>query len=396
MNDAHPPLISIQITNTLIERIRDGHYTPEDHFPSEAELCKEFKVSRGTVRTVLAALVAKDLLVKKIGIGSFVVPDAQIKLTGLPEIDLKVCMIMSGLMSDGGWNTQAYRGLDKLKSEGLHTTISEMVSPSNAVALGAEYAQAGYDLIIGHGWEFGDPFVELAPRYPEQKFFVTADRLAGNIPSNLQFFHPQTSYSGYMAGALAALVSKNHVVGFVGGGDTPIQKGISIAFQQAVEETVPGTKAITIITGDFNDVLKGRLAATKLIKEGADIIWHSADLTGLGVISGGIEGGARIIGSYSDQTSMAYSSFLSSISWDLDFVVYDRGQAVLNDTFEGGCNWEPPFSDVFYFSAGGKDTPFVNVNVPSKAQHQMEVILEGLRNGTIKVRGNESLGQTCK
>ena len=396
MDDAPPPLISFQIINILIERIRDGYYTPEDHFPSEAELCKEFHVSRPTIRTALAALVAKDLLIKKMGIGSFLVPDAPLKLAGVPQVDLKVCMIMSGLMSDGGWNTKAYRGMDKLKSEGFHTATTEMVSPSNVVTVGAEYAEAGYDLIIGHGWEFGNPFVGLAPRYPTQNFFVTADRLSGYIPPNLQFFHPQTNYSGYMAGALAALVSKSHVIGFVGGGNNPIQQGISTTFQQAAEEIVPGTQALTIMTGDYNNVRKGRLAVAELIKKGADIIWHSADLTGLGVISGGIEGGAHVIGSYSDQTSIAYSSFLSSICWDLDFVVYNRGHAVLNGTFEGGCNWKPSFSDVFYFSAGGKETPFVNLNVPLKVQHQMEVILKGLRDGTIKVKASTLSDKICE
>jgi basic membrane protein A and related proteins len=385
MPNARSLPISEHLTDTLIERIRADYYPLDVHFPSESELCKEFKVSRATVRTALAALVAKGLLFKRAGIGSFLVPEARSILNVPPKIDFKVAMLMSGLMTDGGWNTQAYNGLDRLKSEGFQVAFSEMVTPFDFDKAIRQFAGDGIDLVIGHGWEFGESINQLAENYPQTKFFVTADWMSENIPPNTQFFHPPSRYSGYMAGALAALVSKTHVIGFVGGFDNPIQRSLGVAFQQAAQDAVPGTNALINITGDFNDVRKGRLAAASLIKNGADVVWHSADLTGLGAISGAVEGGAKVIGCYSDQTSMAYSSFLSSIYWDLEYVICNRAYAALDGSFEGGTNWEPTFSDIYYFSAGGKDTPFVNINVPMKVQFQMQDILNRLKDGSIKV-----------
>jgi basic membrane protein A and related proteins len=385
LDNAYPPPISVQLTDTLITRIRDDYYSVDEHFPSESELCKEFKVSRATVRTVLAALVAKGLLIKRAGVGSFLVPGAKSKIGTSPKIDIKIALVMSGIMTDGGWNTEAYRGLDKLKAEGFQTGFSEMVPPKDIGTALKKYADDGYDLVIGHGWGFREIFVEQAPKYPDLNIFVTADWMHENIPDNLQFFHPPFRYSGYLAGALASLVSKSHVIGVVGGANNQAQRNFGQAFQQAAQETVPGTNALVDITGDYNDVRKGRLAATSLVESGADVIWHSADLTGLGVISAAIEGGAYVIGCYSDQTSMAYSSFLTSITWDLGYVIYNRAQAVRDGSFEGGFNWEPPFSDIVYFSAGGREMPYVNSNVSPEVQKKMESILEDLKNGSILV-----------
>ena len=386
-SSGHLP-ISEHLTLTLIERISAGFYPLDAQFPSESELCKEFEVSRATVRTALAALVAKGLLVKRVGVGSFLVPESISDIKAPMRVNFKVSMLMEGLMTDGGWNTQAYNGLERLKAEGFQIAFAELdttFASENAIR---KFVGDDFDMIIGHGWEFGDPILRIAAQYPEIKFFITADWFNGDIPPNTQFFHPPSRYSGYMAGALAALVSQSRVIGFVGGFDNPIQRSLGAAFRQAAEDTVPGTTALINITGDFNDVRKGRLAATSLVESGADVIWHSADLTGLGAVSGAVEGGAKVIGCYSDQTSMASSSVLSSIYWDLEYVIHNRVHAALDGTFEGGLNWEPEFSDIYYFSAGGKNTPFVNNNVPMKTQYQMQEILNCLKDGSIEVVQN--------
>jgi GntR family transcriptional regulator len=63
--------VSEQIENILFQRIQAGAYSPQERLPSEAQLCKEFNVSRATVRTALSALSARGLLVKKPGLGTF-------------------------------------------------------------------------------------------------------------------------------------------------------------------------------------------------------------------------------------------------------------------------------------------------------------------------------------
>lgn len=60
-----------QIENILLERIRSGKYDSAVRFPSETQLSSEFGVSRATVRTALAALTTRGLLIRKPGSGTF-------------------------------------------------------------------------------------------------------------------------------------------------------------------------------------------------------------------------------------------------------------------------------------------------------------------------------------
>lgn len=65
-----PPLYA-QIRDALRARIQAGEYGPRGMIPAEAELAREFKVSRQTVRQALSALVAEGHLVRSRGKGTF-------------------------------------------------------------------------------------------------------------------------------------------------------------------------------------------------------------------------------------------------------------------------------------------------------------------------------------
>jgi len=298
-----------------------------------------------------------------------------------------IALILPGSIADGGWNTLCYKGLEKLQSEGFKTAYTENVTDATIASVTEGYVNDGYSLIIGGGWQFVTPFMTLAPDFPDAKFFVVSTGPEdATIPPNLQFFDPSSQYSGYMAGALAALLSKTNIVGFIGGGDNGAQRQLRNAFIQGATETVEGTKALDIITGDYNDAAKGREAALTLIGNGADVVWHAADITGLGVIAGIVESKkALAIGCYSDQTGMAYSAFATSIYEDLGYAVYSRGHAVEDGTFEGGGTWKPPFYEIFYFIAGSPDVPYNTQNVPPEVVEKMDKIMEDLKSGKIEV-----------
>ncbi len=66
------PSLHQQVTNDLLGRIQSGHFQPGDAIPTEAELCREYGVSRITVRRAVAELVARRLITRRRGVGSFV------------------------------------------------------------------------------------------------------------------------------------------------------------------------------------------------------------------------------------------------------------------------------------------------------------------------------------
>ncbi len=63
-----------------------------------------------------------------------------------------------------------------------------------------------------------------------------------------------------------------------------------------------GIKGLAVVTGDYDDAAKGREAATTMVGNGADVIWHAADVTGLGAMQGAAAAKVKAIGSFSDQT----------------------------------------------------------------------------------------------
>ncbi len=93
------------------------------------------------------------------------------------------------------------------------------------------------------------------------------------------------------------------------------------AFIAGAQQTVPGIRALGIITGDYDNASKGREAASILIGNGADVIWHAADVTGLGAIQGAVAGNVKVMGCYSDQTDLAPNNMATSFEMNLGGMV---------------------------------------------------------------------------
>jgi len=264
---------------------------------------------------------------------------------------VRVALLLPGSIADGGWGQLAYEGLMMLgEEEGFEVAFSENVAQADIPEVTRGYADDGFDLIIGHGFEFGSAFIEIAPEYPDQWFFATTFQPQEDIPANTMYIDAAYFDAAYSAGALAALMSESKTVGFVGGGDNPTQQNMMKAFIAAAEATVDGTQGLGVVTGDYNDAAKGREAATTMIGNGADVIWHAADVTGLGAIEGAVASGAEVLGCYSDQTQLAPDNMGSSLVMDLGNMVVKLGHDVRDGTFAGGTEWKPTVSEMWHWS----------------------------------------------
>jgi len=165
--------------------------------------------------------------------------------------------------------------------------------------------------------------------------------------------------AAYAAGALAALISEHKkVVGFVGGEDDPNQQKIRKAFIAGAQRTVPGIKGLGILTGDYNNAAKGREAAATLVGNGADVIWHAADVTGLGAIQGAVQSGGqagqrvKVLGCYSDQTGLAPKAMAASFEMNLAGMVTTISESVAQNRFAGGTEWKPTVDKMWLLKAG--------------------------------------------
>jgi basic membrane protein A and related proteins len=256
----------------------------------------------------------------------------------------RVALLLSGVITDGGWGQLAYNGLMELKTRyGFKTAYAENIGLAQMDQVVRGYSDDGFDLIIGHGVEFSSTLLEVAPDYPGQDYLVTTFQPQPNVPVNIMYVNMGYFDAAYGAGVLAALISeKKRAVGFVGGNDDPNQQRMKKAFIAGAQKTVPGIQALAIITGDYDNASKGREAASILIGNGVDVIWHAADLTGLGAIQGAVAGNAKVIGCYSDQTDLAPNNVATSFLMNLAGMVTTVAQQVSAGTFTGGKEWRPP------------------------------------------------------
>jgi basic membrane protein A len=107
-----------------------------------------------------------------------------------------------------------------------------------------------------------------------------------------------------------------------------------------------------IITGDYDNAAKGREAASTLVGNGADVIWHAADVTGLGAIQGAVAGKAKVLGCYSDQTSLAPRNMATNFEMNLEGMVQAFAHATANHTFVGGTERKPAVDWMWLLRAG--------------------------------------------
>lgn len=126
--------------------------------------------------------------------------------SGTQEGALKVALCMSGAVNDQGWNQSAYDGAKAACDKyGYELAYTENLNAADIAAAFADYAAAGYDVIIGHGFEFGDPALEVASTYPDVTFICTeASASADNVASYVM----ACEQTAYVEGVIAASMSQ--------------------------------------------------------------------------------------------------------------------------------------------------------------------------------------------
>src|SRR5690606_39118187 len=126
-----------------------------------------------------------------------------------------------------------------------------------------DYAQQGYDLVVGHGFQFQEPIIKVAEDYPDVNFAIgTGFKMAPNVG----VYDVKLEQGGYVMGILAGLGTESNIVGSVGGVDvSEIHRG-HVAFILGAESVSPDVTALTTFVGDFNDLAGAKEAALSQIE----------------------------------------------------------------------------------------------------------------------------------
>jgi basic membrane protein A len=227
-----------------------------------------------------------------------------------------VALLTPGPISDQSWNGGAYAGLIRIRdSLGARISHIQTKTPAEFEENFRQYGAAGYSLVIGHGFEFQDAARRVGPEFPRTTYVTTGGNTVGANVAALSFAFEEPSY---LAGMVAAAMSKSGVVGCIGGTELPPVKSAFAAFSAGASFFNSSIKVVVSYLGTWDDPGSGKEQALAQIARGVDVIFQDADAAGLGVFQAARETKlVRVIGSNSDQNDVAPEVTLGSVVIDL-------------------------------------------------------------------------------
>ncbi|MBR3641352.1 MAG: BMP family protein, partial [Oscillibacter sp.] len=245
-----------------------------------------------------------------------------------------MALILSGPANDQGWNAVAVGGLEATAAKfGFETTIMENVDIADSEAAFRQLAAEGYDIVIGHGYQYGEPAAAVSSEFPDKYFFATE---AASYSDNAASYVMACEQGAYLMGLLCASMSETKTIGVVGGFEQPsITKELE-AYKLAAKTVDPDIKVLEIYINSFTDTNLGYEAAMTMIDQGADVIYQVANQAGNGALKACEERGCYCCGNSYDQNSIAPDYVLSSTVYNMDQVMITAVSSIMDGTFQGG------------------------------------------------------------
>lgn len=280
------------------------------------------------------------------------------------------------------FDSLAFSGLQDAASEfGLEVKLLEARDQSEYESQLTSAAEAGYDIVFALHDYFGDPMINVAEFFPDTTFVLVDSAITAGLPNMLSVvMEPQEGT--YLAGIAAAYATKTKHVGFIGGLDHPFIIQFLAGFEAGLHSVDPSIEISVAFSGVFDDPVKGREMALSMIDQGADVIMHAADFTGVGVLNAAAERGVWGIGVDMDQSSVAPGSVLISALKDARGAVHDVVAAIVAGEFEPGV--------LVYDTEHGADLVAIPTDLPFYQENPqvlaaIEAARAAIENGTVQV-----------
>ena len=208
---------------------------------------------------------------------------------------------------DSSFNESAWNGAERfLKETGVAYTDFEPTSEIQYEQALRRYARRGYDMIIVVGFGYAVAAQKVAAEFPDIAF-TAIDAIVG-LP-NVRSVTFKEHEGSFLAGVVAALHSKNGMVGFLGGMQIPLIKRFEEGYRQGVAYVDPKISLISNYIGTtpaaWTDPIKAADLARGQFSRGVDVVYHAAGPSGLGMIQAAKDTGNFAIGVDSNQNNVA-------------------------------------------------------------------------------------------
>lgn len=274
--------------------------------------------------------------------------------TDTPAPKGKVCEVTdTGGVDDKSFNATAWAGAQEAaKTLSWEATYLESKQQTDYEKNINEFLASKCDLVVTVGFLLGDATSAAAKANPTQKFQILDFAYADPHDNVWQQVYA-TEQGAFLAGYVAAAVTKTGKVGVFGGINIPPVADFMVGLQEGIEyyNAQHGTSVELLgwdnaakdglFTGDFSDQDKGKQFGENLMDEGADIVMPVAGPVGLGTAAAVKERGAMLIGVDTDWYVSApeyQSIMLTSVLKHLELSVQSAAKAAADGSFAGGVH----------------------------------------------------------
>ena len=250
---------------------------------------------------------------------------------------VSLALVVAGTVGDRSFYDSSKEGADRLAQDlGVNVTYIECNNDSHTTQM--QNAADKADIVVLVGWEFYE--VEtVAPNYPDVKFIWVDNATSTEIPNVLCITYAQNEGS-FLAGYIAAAMSKTGVVGAVGGEDSDTINDFIVGYEQGAKyygtETGTDVQVVKNYTNSYDDPALGKNCAIALNEQGADVIFQIASAAGDGVFEAAKEKGIYAIGVDSDQKYIAEDVIICSMKKEVGNSIYDAVKAIINPETDFG------------------------------------------------------------
>jgi basic membrane protein A len=305
----------------------------------------------------------------------------------------------TGGIDDRSFNATAWKGMQDAHSQlGVQVKFLESQTANDFTPNLQTFVQQKCGLIVTVGFLLGDATKASAKANPNLKYAIV-DFAYDPALANVLGLTFSTDQAAFLAGYVAAGMSKTHKLGTFGGLKIPTVTIFMDGFwagmkyynkQNNANVQLVGWNAAKqngLFTGDFTNQDNGKRVTETLLSQGADIILPVAGPVGLGAAAAvkAAGGDKRMVWVDTDgcESAQQYCSlFLTSIEKHMDVAVQTAIKSTVDNQFKGGTYVGTLSND------GVGIAPFHDFDsqVPQKLKGDLNTIKQGIVSGSISVK----------
>lgn len=290
---------------------------------------------------------------------------------------LKAAWVYVGPVGDAGWSFAHDLGRKAVEAhfgDKVQTTFVESVPEgADAERVIRDLAAQGNKIIFATSFGYMEPMLKVAQEFPDVKFeHATGYKTA----PNMRIYDASFYQDAYMAGIIAAHMTKTGTLGFVGSFPIPeVLRNIN-AYALGAQSVKPDIKLKVVWVNSWFDPPKETEAAQSLINQGADVLLQNTDSTA--VLQTAEKNGKYAFGWDSDMSSFGPKAHLASavVNWGPYYI--QAVQEVLDGT------WQTKRT-VWGVKEDLNDLIKIADVVPEAAKKKVEEVKAGLKSGEFEV-----------